>query len=562
MTEQAKDDYAELFTINQADVAKLYEPARVDQLARLQHFDLPRYVQFQLDRQMWRGIKMLWKQVDKRVGELDKAHAAATKEAAKERRKEAAGEGTYPVNAEDQLALARLVIEERAPHLVHTSNSWLDWKGTHYGELEPKAMRRMVYQLLARCIDAETGEPLFPNEVMVNRVLDALVSESLKEKDLYQPPTWLWHEEGDKPAHEYLPCANVLLHLPTGETQPLTPRLFTYTALDFEYWPPEFCDEPREWLYLLNTMWPNEPDSIEALQEVMGYFLTADTVHQNIFILVGPPRAGKGVVGRVIKTMLGGSRNVASPSVKSVAGQFGKAALIGKALWMVPELRIGRNTDITELISVLLSISGRDSVGVERKHQENWDGQLDARVFMMTNRMLQLPDESGALMRRLFTLVTEHSQKPGTEDLTLADRIIDNEMPAILNWAIEGWRRLKARGRFKLPESGRLLNLRTAAYTASVQTFLAECCDIGDGKAIPTALLHQAYEAWNEHNDIGRSYTDSQFGRDLPSASGFRVKRTRPRVGDHGQQVPHYDRVALKAGMEWLLKEASIDDTF
>ena len=54
----------------------------------------------------------------------------------------------------------------------------------------------------------------------------------------------------------------------------------------------------------------------------------------------------------------------------------------------------------------------------------------------------------------------------GREDLTLKARLAA-ELPRILNWAITGWKRLRARGHFVQPPSGQpLVDELTELYSA------------------------------------------------------------------------------------------------
>ena len=64
----------------------------------------------------------------------------------------------------------------------------------------------------------------------------------------------------------------------------------------------------------------------------------------------------------------------------------------------------------------------------------------------MTNELPRLEDQSGALASR-FVVLTVRESFYGREDPDLLDRFVP-ELPAILNWALEGWDRLYQRGRF------------------------------------------------------------------------------------------------------------------
>ena len=59
---------------------------------------------------------------------------------------------------------------------------------------------------------------------------------------------------------------------------PATPSLFTFNALDFDY---ESDPEPPErWIRFLEQVFGDDIESVELLQDWMGYCLTADTRQQ------------------------------------------------------------------------------------------------------------------------------------------------------------------------------------------------------------------------------------------------------------------------------------------
>jgi putative DNA primase/helicase len=51
--------------------------------------------------------------------------------------------------------------------------------------------------------------------------------------------------------------------------------------------------KPAEWLAFLQSLWPDDPETIATLQEWMGYCLTNDTRFHKIMLLIGPKRSGK-----------------------------------------------------------------------------------------------------------------------------------------------------------------------------------------------------------------------------------------------------------------------------
>src|SRR5512135_3640499 len=82
----------------------------------------------------------------------------------------------------------------------------------------------------------------------------------------------------------------------------------------------------------------------------------------------------------------------------------------------------------------------------------------------------------------------------GREDRALEPRL-HAELPSVLNWSILGWKRLRARGKFVQPESGRPLVEELTELSSRITTFLADACEIDPSyqEAIP-----HVYEARSE----------------------------------------------------------------
>src|SRR5439155_7959642 len=181
------------------------------------------------------------------------------------------------------------------------------------------------------------------------------------------------------PAHEFISMTNGLLHVPTRTLQPHSTQFFNHHALPFAFVP----DAPPAdaWLAFLAQLW-DDASAIAALQEVMGYLLGGDTTLQKMFMLVGPKRGGKGTVGRVLSGLLGAHR-VAAPTLASLSTNFGLQPLIGKPLALISDARLSTKADSKIVVERLLSISGEDSLTIDRKYKEPWTGRLPTRFLIM-----------------------------------------------------------------------------------------------------------------------------------------------------------------------------------
>ncbi|MBV8458417.1 MAG: hypothetical protein JO122_17585 [Acetobacteraceae bacterium] len=213
-------------------------------------------------------------------------------------------------------------------------------------------------------------------------------------------PAWLT-PDAPYPATELLACSNGLLHLPTRTLIPHSPNFFSSFSVNYAYDPD--APDPTQWLNFLNTIWPNDQESIETLQDMFGLFLATDTSYQKIFLLLGPRRSGKGTIERVLTALIG-NQNIAAPTLNSLPETFGIEPLIGKPVAIISDARLNPKADVSAITERLLTISGEGNLSVPRKYKTAWTGYLPTRFLILTNLLPNLGDASGALASRFIIL--------------------------------------------------------------------------------------------------------------------------------------------------------------
>jgi putative DNA primase/helicase len=360
------------------------------------------------------------------------------------------------------------------------------------------------------------------------------IVEQIKAKTLQpsskESPAWIADKPDGFDPEDCLATQSEIVHLPTladgrdGATMPATPHFLCTTATDYSL--DLTAPKPQAWLDFLQSLWPDDQQSINAMQELFGYCLTSDTSQQKIFMLVGPKRSGKGTIARVLTALLG-KDNIAAPTLAGLSTNFGLWPLIGKSVAIISDARLSGRTDQVAVVERLLSISGEDSTTIDRKNLQPITMKLPTRFVILTNELPKLNDASGAIVSRLILL---HMQRSfyGYEDRGLTDKLLA-ERQGILLWAIEGWRRLRERGRFVQPDAG-LEHLSDMADLASpISAFVRECCELGPGLTIPCSDLFDSWKLWCETQGRERYVgTVQSFGRDmLASTPGVRRRQLR-----------------------------------
>jgi P4 family phage/plasmid primase-like protien len=354
--------------------------------------------------------------------------------------------------------------------------------------------------------------------------------------DATDAPIWLTYFTRPL-AVELLACANGLLHLPTGRLHPHDEELFALNAVDYDYEPR--APAPSAWLAFLYDLFGDDLESVETLQELFGYFLLPDTRQEKIGLIVGPKRSGKGTIGRVLTGLLG-KANVCAPTLASLGTNFGLWPLLHKPLAIISDARLSGRTDQAVVVERLLSISGEDTITVDRKHLAPWTGKLPTRFLILTNELPKLSDASGALASRFVLLCLTRSFY-GREDMLLTDRLLE-ERPGILNWAIQGWRRLNERGYFVQPGASEEALRQLEDLASPINAFVRERCIVGPDRSVEAGELFAAWRTWCEETGRAHAGTIQGFGRDLRAAvPGLRMSQ--PRV--EGGRTRFYEGLAL-----------------
>jgi putative DNA primase/helicase len=397
------------------------------------------------------------------------------------------------------------------PRLRNWRGMWLKRKGASYVEVSQNEVR-------ARVIRALNRQYRKLSQRITGDVMDQLKAQAVLWGDI-EPPAWIGKAPVEWPADEVLATQNALVHLPTlvngaaGCLLPPTPRFFTTAALSYDFLPD--APRPDRWLAFLAQLWPDDTASIDALQEWVGYFLTLDTSLQKMLTLIGPRRSGKGTIARVVRQLIG-PQNVAGPALAAFAQNFGLWPLIGKPLAVIHDARLGNRSDQAVIVERLLSITGEDAITIDRKFLEPWTGKLPTRLMILTNELPRLHDSSGALVGRMI-LLRLHESFFGRENPQLTNELLV-ELPGILLWAVEGWRRLRERGHFEQPLSGAELLSDLRDLTSPIGAFLNDCCCIGPGYRVSVQGLYAEWRNWCAAHGRREPGTDGSFGRDLLAA--------------------------------------------
>ncbi len=403
------------------------------------------------------------------------------------------------------LAVARDIIDladERGMALTWWRGDFYQWTGTHWVHWRDESVDRWLYSITEHAHYMHRGQPAdwAPTQKRINDLKHALGRGALQRANDDDP------EDGDGT----VAFTNGVLDLTSMTLLPHSPDRFNLHCSPFDYTADAACPL---WLWFLGEALEHDPERIELLQEIFGYLLCGGTELQKIFSLFGPKRCGKGTVLRVLVALVG-KQHIAAPStLDSIAGNFGMAQFIGRRLAMLGDVQ-WTGSRLSDVVGILLGISGEDPQTVARKNKTDWCGTLPTRFLVAGNDRPKFNNASGALAGRMLHIRFRRSFY-GREDPTLTSKLL-GELSGIFNWALAGWRRLQANdGKFTESKMGVDAAAEVERSASPIQAFVRDMC--AEEGHVDLDDLYREYERWRKTEDLEGSVGKPAFSQKLQS---------------------------------------------
>jgi len=390
--------------------------------------------------------------------------------------------------------LDSLYTTEEGYRLVHYADDWYVYKGTHYEQIEDSTIRSAAYKFLDQCKKTDRRNnviPFAPTPPTVSAAMDATKAlVHLRNTPNTKPPVWLsGYENGRPEAGKLISLENGLFHLEEGVLLPHSLGFFTQNSLPFAYSPEASCPV---WESFLSQLWEGDEESVQCLQEIF-------------------------------------------PELGELCDTFGLQPWLGKLLASFTDARApDRNRNA--VVSQLLRIVGGDTVTVNRKNKESWNGYLPTRIVIYSNEVLQLTENSNALTGRMVVLRMTKSFY-GKEDTDLASKLM-RELSGIFNWAMVGEHRRVARGgHFLQPKSGLELLEVMEELSNPLKPFIEDVLIFEPGGMVDKDELFAVYKHWAHKKSIHPGNDLSFKKKFLASVQDRPIENTEIRTNGERKRV-------------------------
>ena len=405
--------------------------------------------------------------------------------------------------------LAREYAMRHYNNLIHTRGRWHSYSEGVWEPIPDFEVGLEIVQMLEK---HESTSSMRPTDSM-RRSVDNLAKLRLAVR-----------EEQIDAAENLINLQNGVYDLKTQKLFPHDPDYYQTTQLPFAHDPNA---QAITWqMYLMSTF--VKPKSVdfdqeltEFVQEAVGYSLTTSVCHHSTFWCYGEGANGKGVLFHVLE-QLGGTACVPLNVGLLSREQYQLADLAGKRIALCSEAASTKNLVEDAYIKALV---GGDSMNVRQIRKEPFVLTPTVHLWWSMNELPAVADTSEGFWRRVKVVPFNRQFDEGERILDLKERL-EAELPGIFNWAMDGLRRLRDRGRFVEPEQIREATKLYRKESNPVELFVEDRCFTHapiDQQAFSSALYSE-YSTWCKDNGF-KPHSSKNFRHELERLGHYAVRR-------------------------------------
>lgn len=196
----------------------------------------------------------------------------------------------------------------------------------------------------------------------------------------------------------------------------------------------------------LDDFTENDEDKKKILQEFMGYVVAGDHPRAQRFLtLVGDGANGKSTFIEILSQLLGGenSKAVCALSLTDLTRQFERTALMGALLNVMDESETYIDGGVWEKLKNLVT---GGMVNAAFKGKDAFQFTNKAKFIMLVNEIPKGANPNKGFYRRFLIIPCTAVFEGAKADRFIKDRIVNEELPGIMNFALKGYQRLLDQG--------------------------------------------------------------------------------------------------------------------
>jgi len=251
------------------------------------------------------------------------------------------------------------------------------------------------------------------------------------------------------------------------------------------------------WLDAVNTFFCNDESLIEYVQQIVGLALIGKVYEEALIIAYGEGRNGKSTFWNAIARVLGTYSGNMSADVltvgckRNVKPELAEAK--GKRLLIAAELEEGMRLNT----STVKNLCSTDRIYAEKKYKAPFSFDPTHTVVLYTNHLPKVGAIDEGTWRRLIILPFDAKIEGSSDIKNFSEYLFEKAGGAILTWAIEGAKKVKANN--NKPHPPKKVQDAIRKYRESndwMMHFLTDCCEIDKTYMEKSGELYSAYRAY------------------------------------------------------------------
>lgn len=405
----------------------------------------------------------------------------------------------------------------------------------------PEIKNKYIINNLVMKTAVENGVDLTPN-----RITTAI--EMIKVKTPYIQP----EENLNKIA-----VSNGVLDVITWEFTPFSPDIVFLNKLPVEYNPD--APKPEMFLESLDRTFKGVEYQISTLQETFGYCFYRKYPIAAIFFFLGDGKNGKTIIIRILSSLLG-DENTSGLTISDIAQPKNEHILMdlrGKYANVCGDVGKKKIDDT----AFLKMITGRDKIRARGLYKDSVTFINHAKAIFALNQLPEIEDFSDGFKRRIKIIDFPNKFDGDSEIAELDEAIIKaGELPGILNWALEGLKRLIENNKFSNEKTVAEVGIEYDMKSNPVSHFVRACIDENLENVEETSKVLEHYMEYRQKYGLP-TLSKKEFKRKFIKACediGITTceKRKRPSMGDNKDRYYGFEGIKVNVGdLKKCLKE-------
>ena len=463
-------------------------------------------------------------QVKGEVLKRKRREALARKREATRRKK--SDEKAQSLLSDPAIDVAKYLLEQKfkkGKHLIHAKNQmFYEFVGTHWEPIPENEIAQMIFESAQAVQVAPDTDTKFKASNLFASCERVLVAMTAKREDVFR------FRESPKAVVNTANAEVWINRDGTHEPRNHDPESYLLSCLNTDYIEDAECPVFERTLAEIFQENQSTKGMIRHLFEFFGYTMQPFKNIPTWWMFQGDGSNGKTFCFNVFQQLLGSA--VLPRPVEEFAdsgrNNHAIASLVGKLLIMDDDARV----DAYLPESALKKLSESKLFEANPKRQHAFTFMSCATPVMLINDWPRIRDLSWGLIRKAYILPFRRVFTPEEYDLNREPYVVENELPGVLNRALDGYNRLRTRGQFSEPSECQQAKQDWLKAANPLVEFLAtELIKTNNGSTVPLSDVYQSYLVWC-HNYGGVRYPAAKHRFELS------VKQLGFPVGDREDQ--------------------------